>query len=179
MRKMFSENQIKGIVNQGELKPITIEQQEPNWAYDITSFPFTTGATGTPIFCRIQQLNQELHIVMIGKVHNDTGSDISVYSLTGIVVTLPEEIASRIYDVQGKTAVESNVNIRISVNYASCFKDGADTNDLSKYTATAIMLIANTGDPNKIFINFGSPVAINLVAGKDTYFESRVSLDLI
>lgn len=179
MRKMFSENQIKNIVNDGELKPITIEQQEPNWAYDITAFPSVTGTTGTPIFCRIQQLNQELHIVLVGKVHNDTESDKTVYSMSGINVQLPEEIASKIYDVQGKTAVESNTNIRISVNYASCFRDGSDTNDLSKYVATAVMLIANSGDPNAITINFGSPVGIVLVAGKDTYFESRVSLDLI
>ena len=81
MRRMFSENQIISLINKQNLKPETIEQQKVNWSYDITNFPSITGTTGTPIFCRIQQINQELHIVLVGKVHNDDKTDKSIYSL--------------------------------------------------------------------------------------------------
>lgn len=162
-----------------DFKPKTVAQLEANWSADITSFPSNSGCTATPIFCRAQQLNQEFHIVMLGKLHNNTASDISLYGLTAIEINLPEAIADKIYDVAGnKVSGTPGSYTRIDVAFASVFKEGALGADMSKFQQ-CVMSVLNSSVANQIILNFNSGSSMTLKAGEDTYFESRIALDLI
>lgn len=164
----------------GDLVVDTVEQTKPNWSYDVNIFPNVANCTSAPIFCRIQQINGELHIIMMGKINNPTESDITAYSTLSIDIVLPENIANKIYDVLGKKVSEViDSDTRISTNYASVFGDSDTWVDMSKYQSDVAMHIVNAPDKNKIRIIFGRPSAMVFKAGKDTYFESRVSLDLM
>lgn len=186
---MFSEKQIKELIKNYaadggfggvDLKVKTIEQAEANWSLDVTSFPTTTNCTSEPIFCRIQQINQELHIVMLGKINNPTESDINIYSTQVIEVTLPEEIANKIYDVLGNKVSDTLASTaRVSTNFASAYGNSEVRSDMSKFMSDVVMQVINAEGANKLLIMFSRPSTINLKAGKDTYLESRVSLDLI
>ena len=202
MRKMFSKNQIRELARDvlatddpvvingdleargdvevdGDLVANTLLQTNANWALDIQEFPTTTNCTGTVIYGRVQQVNQELQIIMLGKVHNDTASDINAYSLNGILVTLPESIASKIYDVLGNNASTAPDNfVRIAVSFASAFREGNTAIDMSKFSQ-CIMSIMNASESNKIRISFNSSSAIVLKANADTYFEGRILLSLV
>ena len=159
----------------------TLKQNQANWSVDITSFPNITGGTASPIFCRIQQINQELHIIMIGKVVNETESTISAYSTTDILIELPEAIADKIYDIGGNKLSDVLVSeTRISYNFASASR--SDFGDMSKYAADVVMLVGHYSGAsykNKLAIRFQRPSTISIPAGETMYFESRVSLDLI
>ena len=180
MRRMYSEKQLVQVIEEQDLKPKTLEQQEPNWAYDVEEFPSTTGCTSEVTFCRIQKINGELHIIMQGKVNNATGSDKTVYNLSGIYVTLPSEIASKIFDVNGNPASEGVASdVRITAAPCQIYKNSETGMNFSYTETRGLLYIMNTSQENRILISFGVGAGVTLINDKDTYFEGRIFLDLI
>ena len=191
MRRMFSEKQLEEMIKSigkeidfqdVDLKVKTIEQSESNWSQEITEFPNSTdpSTTSEVIYCRANRINGELHIVMLGKITNPTASDISIYGTLSIAIDLPKEIAEKIYDVQGKKASETSSGlIRISATHAVAFRNNETGYNMSNSSDRVLMFLVNGTLANRIYISFGSPSPITLATGKDTYFEGRVSLDLL
>ena len=164
-----------------DLKAKTLEQSQANWSADITQFPNFTGGTASVIFGRIQKINQELHIVMLGKIENATENSIGDYTTTFIEVELPEEIASKIYDVKGQPLSQS-IESNCRVSYSYCSASRSDYSDMSKYLNDVTMNLwhsSGTNQKNILRIMFQRNSTISIPAGETMYFESRVSLDLI
>ena len=184
MRRMYSKKQIKEqvkqVVSSGEVDIVakTLKQTQPNWSATIETFPNITGCTASPIYCKIHQINGELHIIMIGQITNETESAISGYATDTITIELPTEIASKLLDLKGGKASETPVsNVRISYDYASA--SSSDASDMSKYLSDCAMNVLNLSQANKIGVLFQRPTQITIQAGATLYLESRVSLDLI
>lgn len=173
---------VEGELENKDLVVKTIEQTEPNWSYDITEFPSgPSGTTASVTFCRIQQLNSELHIIMNGVIHNPTESNLTSYGLIGIYVTLPENIANKLYDCLGKKASEvaDASEVRIATSSAQIYVNSTVSPNATDLIDRCVLGIFNTSNPNQIYITFQTPVQINFKAGKDTYAEGRLFLDLI
>jgi len=111
MRRMYSENQIGDVavkqLADKDLKVKTIEQKQANWevndVFDEINVP--EGITYTKVFGRFEEINGVLYIVHCFKITNNTGSSINVEIKKNI--DLPEYIASKIFDFDGKKASES------------------------------------------------------------------------
>ena len=187
MRRMFSEKQIKKMIQEApaeileaiknqDVKVKTIEQSEANFTGEITSFVNTSGGTSNLIYGRVQQINGELHIVFIGSIANETESAITFYGTNEVSVTLPEEIADKIYDMAGNKVTTSDTNIRISGSHAYGARDTGS--DMSKYYSDVVFIVKHNG-ANKISLTFSRPNQISIPAGETAYFEGRVSLDLL
>lgn len=81
-----------------------MEQQTANYSAEVNIVPFTERLTVSLAFGRIEQLNQTLHIVLQMR-GEQTGVTASETILTYNDVSLPPEIASKIYDIEGHTVV--------------------------------------------------------------------------
>lgn len=162
----------------GPVTAQTLEQAQANWGADVTSFPNMTGATSTPVFCRIHQINAELHVVMLGKVTNETGSPISAYTLSYVYFTLPNAIASKIYDYLGNKVSDAIPNtVIVSSNVATAIKESRV--DMSKYVTDVIFFVVNNTPSNSLGMVFSRSTQITLNDGETIYLEGRVSLDLL
>lgn len=168
---------LSGATFTGAVVAPTLEQTNANWKADLTQFPSISGGVSSLIFGRLQQINGELHLVLLGKITNNSGSPISAYSTIPIAYTLPYAIASKIYDVDGNNVSISGSFERISANIAFVSKDkGASVSNL--YT-DVFMIITNHSTPNAIQFTFGRSSQMTINDGETLYFESRVSLDLL
>lgn len=153
----------------------TIKQKQANYSVDIDTFPNLTNGTSSPIFCRVQQLNQELHVVFMGKIVNETENNITGTGTTEIDVDLPEEIADKIYDVLGNKVSDAiGSAVRVSGSYAF---GSADTGFSS--SSNIHMFIMNKQAKNRLSISFVRNGGFTIVSGQTLYLEGRVSLDLI
>lgn len=186
MRRMYSESELRQVVQKYAVEGLvgkdvivkTIEQTEPNAFVEITAFPNITGGTSSPIFCRVQQLNKSLHIIMVGKITNNTEAEISDYGTSGINVDLPEEVASKIYDVLGNKASEAPASDTRISGCLSITQRGTSSN-MSTYVNDVVMFVLNTATPNRIALTFGRTAVIAIPAGDTMYFDARLELDLI
>ena len=116
MRQMFSKKQIEEMINepltsgQVDIVAKTLKQREANYLFefeinvaDTTNFE----KHGTQ-YCRIEEVNGELHLIICAMFHNkDTEAQhnmaLSVQSITDI----PEEISSKIFSCGGKKVSET------------------------------------------------------------------------
>ncbi len=169
---------ILSLLSDKDLKVKTVEQSEANYDADISTFPNLGGSgVGELIYGKVQQINGELHIIFIGKITNNTGSAISGYSTGSIGVTLPEGIASKIIDMNGKSVHESSNGVRISGTYAYASKNNGA--DVSSLLGNTVFILLNTTTENALQILFERSSAITINDGEVLYFEGRVSLDLL
>ena len=119
MRRMFSEKQIKNIVadapeqvvkaleNQ-DVKVKTIEQSQPNWEFDIKDIlnPLVFKDKSN-LYAKMVLLNKELSIVISGSYVAQTESNTYKNFVANAALTIPEEIASKIYRADGTTINEA------------------------------------------------------------------------
>ena len=108
MRRMFSEKQLEEVVKQTdfqdvELKVKTIKQSEPNYLFefevnveDATHFE----KVGTQ-YCRIEEVNGEIHIIILAKFHNTDTNSRSTRLSQFDISNIPEAISSKIYGYRG------------------------------------------------------------------------------
>lgn len=165
----------------GKVVANTLEQNEANWSADITVFPNITGGTPSVIFGRAQQINKEFHIVFLGKIVNNTEDVIEAYGTTQVVIDLPENIATKIYDVLGQKLNEPSAsNVRISYSFASATR--SEYGDMSKLQPDIYFNVFRMNGAiniNKLGMQFQRTTKISIPAGETLYLEGRVSLDLI
>lgn len=182
MRRMYSEKQLENIVDEhlevSDVKVKTLEQSEPNWSLDIETFVNITGGTATPIFCRIQQINQELHFIFLGKIENTSGSTIQAYQTTDLDIELPQEIAEKIYDYQGYKASETPTNDYL-ISYTLACGSKRDSLNMSYFQTNLILSISNSILANHIKIKFARTTNISIDNNETLWLEGRVYLDLI
>ena len=173
------ENSILPVLEDKDVVVNTIEQQEANWSADIQYFPNIGGGTANPIFCRLQKINQELHIIMLGTIANETESAISAYGTTPINIDLPEEIAQKIYDYTGAKASEAGDASTPIISGSVAVAIRNSYVDMSTYANDVIFFVRNVNVANRISVSFSRNTSISIPAGETLYLEGRVYLDLI
>ena len=170
MRKMFSENQIKNIVNKSDLTPNTVDQKIPNWsvenAFDEPT-TFDENLEYHKIYSRFEKINGVVYIVLLCEVTNSTDS--SVNANLKFEVTLDEEIANQIYDFAGKTAHESS-----SSNICSDYGFYGTGTELA---SAKVFTLRNTSTEN--LIQFLNASATAVPANSTIRFSFRSFLTLI
>ena len=180
MRKMFSKNQIKEIVNQGllneDVKVKTIEQSEPNFEFNLD----LSNLNGLPqdcevedVYTKIVQWNRELHIVFNFKITNNGESATTGFTSTSNYIDLPEEVAERIIDFAGKSVAESSAGVSIC---AGVYNEGSQNYPEYLEALQRAFVIKNTGTANRMMLNIHDISAINPT--KSLFITGRISLDL-
>ena len=179
MRRMFSEKQIKrmiaessaevveSLVNQ-DVKVKTIEQSEPNWQINniFDNISIAEGLTYEKAYGRFEEINGVLYIVHVFKITNNTEASINFVLSKNI--TLPEDIAKKIYDVTGK-----NVNEQSSNNILSAY---AMYGTGSELVSSRVFTLRNTTTTN--LMSYISASATPIAAGASVYFTFREFLTL-
>ena len=113
---------LSGATFTGEVIAQKLHQTTPNWEATATptldASAITAGLTLTPIYNKVLVLNNILYIVMVNKINNPTASSISIsgsYTISLRITNVPEEIGSKIIDlngnplnVSGSTAIDYN-----------------------------------------------------------------------
>ena len=121
MRRMYSENQIKEMIENApeqvvkalenqDVKVKTIEQSEANWSIDLSEISMAgldESLEYTPIYERIEKIGNCLFIVATFKIKNPTESTIGIGNVSLSVNIDKEEIASKIIDFGGKALNET------------------------------------------------------------------------
>lgn len=163
-----------------------IEQGIANWsgAVNIDLHPNLASCILTKHYCRAQKINQKLSIVLNFSIENDTGSDISFNTATRIVSlynSLPADIASKVYDMLGKTVAEISSPDQVLIAMARVFVfDGVDLLSGSPVQRDFKFILANRAYANVFDIDvIGDGSSFTFENGHTYYFTGRITLDLL
>lgn len=180
MRRMYSEKQIQKLVQEADwsgvdLKVNTIEQDEPNWELDLDlselhNLPADCEVTN--VYSKIIQWNRELHIIFNFKITNNGASTSLSFNSTNNYIELPEAIAERIIDFEGKSVKESST----APICAGVYNTGNTTYPTSLEAAYKAFVMRNLASANKFALGIHDIYAIN--AGTTLYISGRISIDL-
>ena len=173
MRRMYSEKQlqesaIKGLEN-ADVKVKTIKQSEPNYLFefevdveDTTNFERIGNQ-----YCRIEEVNGEIHIIMLARFHNkDTGNVRSTRLSQFDISNIPEDISSKIYGYNGPLNQADAGIIRVApmgveggtiVTIKPCRLMGLTANTITCYQPDATSVPANG------YLSFSMEVNLSIV----------------
>lgn len=185
MRRMYSLAQIQAIValmakegkldfSDVDLKVKTIKQSQPNWSLDISEIPLDglpEGIEYSPIYARLEQVGNLLYIVWCYTLENKTEEAITVGN-PDMTITLPENIAEKIFDFAGNSAKESS-NSPISADVA--FRgDNSYPNSLNRVVAN--YTLNNLTQANKIKLYVFGWTSINAGVKQIACFRTFLTL---
>lgn len=100
----------KSLENQ-DVEVKTISQSQPNWEVDIKSLltPVTFKDT-TDLYAKMVLLSNELSLVISGKFVAQTEANTYKYLLNNANITIPDDIASKIFRADGTSLKEYPIN---------------------------------------------------------------------
>ena len=169
---------LTGATFTGPVQAQTFKQTQPNFALEVTptlsAAAIAKGLTLTTIYNKVEVINNILYIVSLNKVNNPTESSITLNydDRIGESITLPEDIADKIYDQNGVKVSESGAGAMISLGYR-----GGITSGFSYYELAG--LLRNDNQSN-VMIYHTQPVGnITLAAGSSLVYEDRLFLTLL
>jgi hypothetical protein len=188
MRRMFSENQIGKIakyVAQHDLSDVdlnvasinangavtakTLSQSEANYDFDFSSLLKAEDETSFEIdgvpFAHFKVINGCLHIVCAVRFHNKT-QETKSFRLGQIAIDLPENIASKIYNVFGHNASESGQAGFVR----TAFVGYSDTN-------SSTIRLSNTSTANQVVLY--QPLTRNILANEYIALSFEMTLTII
>lgn len=134
MRKMFSEKQIKQMIQNSpeeiskalenkDLSVNTLRQKSFSYIEDL-DFYNPTDLTINRLFTKAVLSDRTLSLVISLEIKNETANAVSFDAIYGKTITPPDEIKELIYDIDGKTLKEdpltANTNIQIRTDFAVC-----------------------------------------------------------
>lgn len=95
------------IVATGRLEGKSLVISEPSYKYEFEIEPSVSGLTKIGSFGRIEVIGGELHIIAVCTYKNETGASVSNVKINQLNLTIPENIGSKIYDMNGKNLTEA------------------------------------------------------------------------
>ena len=170
MRRMYSEKQLKDLVNEGiesgEIDAQPIEWEQP---LDSSIFEAITGWEINTIFCKLYVQNKKLIGVFLVKYTNKTGSSASPNIYTK-PITIPEKYGDKIYDYAGNKVSETALNANIS-----CFPSASTNLAYGGVRNSGTALITRETGKNIVRIFLGGVSTPN---DGDLFVEARFWLAL-
>lgn len=164
---MYSEQQLVKVIEEQDLKPKTLEQQEPNSSFDVSVAQNTSGLTFTPRYCKALVINNVLYIVMSYVLENETAASIGASNIQ--------------FEIQFDAKTGSNI---ICTNGKSLNDPDAETEQVCSFRiayGTTFSSQVNTymfrSGLNKLAFWISSGAAI--AAGASSQYEGRVFLALL
>ena len=158
---------LEALQNQ-DLKVKTIEQSEANFELDISDVAIAdldAGLEYEPIYERFLVFGNILYIVLCFKYNNTTETPITASSNASLKIELPTEIASKIYDLDGKNVHETNAQ-----DISADFMFRGDTSYPDRLNrGSAVWTISNTNQSNKLSINLLGTTASIPASGHISY----------
>lgn len=204
MRKMFSKKQIKEIANDnpiitgnasisgnlevdgnvnvdGKVESATLKQLQANYSREFELIPSSSPYTNLTVvqgYNRLQQINQKLSIVINFSLTNDTESSMNLNSaVMNRELILPEDVASKIYDIENKKVSE------VATAYCLITATPAYISTSKIYSGTIInkayLYFANSATANNCQVMLLFSSSHTLPAGSTLYVSARLYLDLI
>ena len=174
MRRMFSEKQIKSLVNEG------IESEEIKLYEDMDISDIMTIDKGgldlvvTKGYCSMKKTAEnELYLVVNLNIANETESAISLSNNLSVILTLPDSIAEKIIDVDGtsvKEAVANNIPISATIG----FTDGGTK--IAGFYTSKVFVLNNIQQANKCAFQLRDGGSIP--SNKNWYYTFRMFLTL-
>ena len=195
MRKMFSKKQIIEMIQEfaPELTPEeiasklseqdivgkTLKQSQANWkltnvVVEQSPAATTLGLTHEAVYNAIEEINGILYIVFINKFKNETESSISATYASYMTcdIDLPSDIASKIFDYDGKSVAETDSLQVISLGYRGGLKVGASYYEIAGE-------LKNTGTANRMQLKVSPNSNFSVPAGGEAILEDRLFLTLL
>ena len=185
MRRMYSQSQINqivknaianGLLNDVDINAKTLSQSSPNVSVDfseIEPYVIDTGIEYKPKYCRLEEINKVLHIIWNFGLKNPT-AEIIQQNWLRINITLPEDIAKKIFDFNNKSVHENSSGHPIT---AFIVHSGSEDYPADLIPKPLTCIIQNTITPDVFSLNvyFGTRIK----AGNELYSSGRVALTLI
>lgn len=176
VKEVASLSEVVPYLEDKDVKVKTIEQSEPNWSLDFASaVPSVLDDTNNqyiPIYCRFEVLNNILYIVWNFKIKNLREYDAPLNWLR-IRFILPEDIADKIYDIDGHKVSESGHANPIT---SDMLFYGSTSYPASIGARNTTFNLTHTSTANELEIS--CYIGEDLKSGVDTSFTARTFLTL-
>ena len=151
----------------------TIKQSKPNFELDISENSFNWGNAnleGEHVYAKIEEYNNILYVVISHKVTNTSENTIALPN-SSMTITLPDEVAEKIIDFDGKSVKETNVRGILGFNIS---RGSTSYPDVLNDRCSGVL--QNTNLANKCQLNMF--VGANLNAGDTMLFSMRFFITL-
>lgn len=169
----------------GAVTAPTLRQSQFNFSREFTLVTFQS-LTIENVYNRFAEINNILHLIVNFTITNNTGETKTLgsgYGLVGLAtVTLDSSVASKLVDIDGKKASESNTNSTlISSEPCQVLKTKILENSAEFYTGRFSLVNRNTVNEVsvQVALNGGSGNRITIADGESLYITARMALTLI
>ena len=168
---------VSAIANQ-DIAPKTVNQTNPNNSFNNEMATTVTGLTLTNIYSRIIVVNGFMYFITNFKLHNGSGNTVTISADTSMAfnnTSLPDALASKIYDLAGNTVHDSlsdAVKICGACGYAS---KNLNTNN---FEYKVYISLANSNSSNAMRTHVKAEEAISIADNEDLYVTARIFLSL-
>lgn len=182
MALMNGKASLTGATFTGAVKAPTFEQSEPNVSI---SFNFSTGSADIQItnaYNRLIVVNGILYAIANIKMKNISGANKNIGAAWGgtpfIAVSLPADVASKIYDIDGVSAHEVGTARKLITSvHASCISGTTGDAGASTYNDFRFDL-TNTASANQVACYFNANQYITLAPDEEITLMARVAITL-
>ena len=182
MKRMWSRNELKEIVKGTDLTAVdlkakTLEQINANFKGDNINFVAPTGLTITNTYNRLEVINQVLYCIVNFKIENNSGETKS-FSGVDLMTTLPNEYASKVIDVLGKSVADvSDEDYAFITGEPALALKNANTYAGAKLNGK--IYICNRNTENKLSLFFNLDSSESLADGDFLHCTCRIALTLL
>lgn len=170
----------------GDVIAPTFKQSQFNYelSFNLTT-PYSLEVEN--VYNRFAEINNVLYCIVNIKITNNTGATVTLGDGYGLVantsLSLSPSIASKIYDIEGKTAADSSATMNCLISSEACqIMRQKVLNDSTAFIPARFSLVnrnvANTLAV-QVAVNSGSGNRITLADGESIYVTSRMALTLI
>ena len=176
MRRMFSEKQIETLIQKAIDNGYISLYEDLNVAESIVVIP-RAEIEGIDVdfgYCSIRKTREkELYLVLNFSLTNTTESTINVGSYLRFTLTLPEDVAKEIYDVNGKSVNQVSAT-EAGITSAQVYSDVGSPG--AGYYNGYVMTLLNYNEVNKLNMQLRSYT--NIAAGATHNFTFRLFLTI-
>lgn len=190
MRRMYSLGELKTIVKESlkndNLVVKSIKQSQPNAVIDFNFASIPTGFTKNEAFVKLQEINGVLYAIACLTLTNNDETAHTIGDGYGFIassyVQLPEVIAEKIFDIDGKSAHEVALAENTLITSAPLLVHKSKISSDSLAFVEARMTLANRTTADyiavQLVLNGGQSNRLTVNAGESIYITGRTALTL-
>ena len=164
----------------------TLKQSQPNAVIDFSFTSIPTGFTKDEAFVKLQEINGVLYAIACLTLTNTDENPHTIGEGYGFIassyVQLPESIAEKVFDIDGKSVHEASLAENTLITSAPLFVHKAKISSDSLAFVEARMTLANRTSINylavQLVLNGGQSNRLTVNAGESIYITGRIALTL-
>ena len=164
----------------------TLKQSQPNAVINFSFASIPTGFTKNESFVKIQEINGVLYAIACLTLTNNDETNHTIGEGYGVIassfVQLPEAIAEKIFDIDGKSAHEAALAENTLITSAPLLVHKSKISSDSLVFVEARMTLTNRTSADYIAVhlvlNGGQSNRLTVNAGESIYITGRIALTL-